>query len=76
MVIAKGNVDEGFAAADEVIERKYTTAMVHQGYIEPHACTANYNESGQATFWVSSQGHFDIRNMTSRTLGMDMEILE
>ena len=72
MVIAKGNVDEGFAAADEVIEREYTTAMVHQGYIEPHACTANYNESGQATLWVSSQGHFDIRNMTSRTLGMDM----
>ena len=62
MVIAKGNVEEGFASADEVIEREYTTAMVHQGYIEPHACTANYNESGQATLWVSSQGHFDIRN--------------
>ena len=72
MVITKGDVDQGFGEADEVIERTYVTSMVHQGYIEPHACTASFNESGQATLWVSSQGHFDIRNMTSRTLGMDL----
>jgi len=35
---AKGNIDEGFAAADVVIERRYTTQPVHQAYIEPHAC--------------------------------------
>ena len=72
MVITKGDVEVGFGEADEVIERTYATSMVHQGYIEPHACTASFNESGQATLWVSSQGHFDIRNMTSRTLGMDV----
>ena len=72
MVIAKGDIKEGFEAADEIIERTYTTSMVHQGYIEPHACTASFSESGQATLWVSSQGHFDIRNMTSRSLGMDL----
>ncbi len=72
MVITKGDIDLGFSEADEVIERTYVTTMVHQGYIEPHACTASFSESGQATLWVSSQGHFDIRNMTSRTLGMDV----
>jgi CO/xanthine dehydrogenase Mo-binding subunit len=71
-VISKGDVEAGFAAADEIVERTFTTAMVHQGYIEPHACTASYNEGGQATVWGSSQGHFDIRNMTTRVLGMDM----
>ena len=72
MVITKGEVELGFEQADEIIERTYSTSMVHQGYIEPHACTARFTESGQATLWVSSQGHFDIRNMTSRSLGMDL----
>ncbi len=72
MVIAKGDIEQGFGEAEQIVEQVYKTSMVHQGYIEPHACTASYNESGQATLWVSSQGHFDIRNMTSRTLGMDM----
>ena len=35
---AKGDVEAGFKEADVVIERRYTTKPVHQGYIEPHAC--------------------------------------
>ena len=32
----------GFAEADIVVEREFQTPMVHQGYIEPHACVARY----------------------------------
>ena len=35
---AKGDVEAGFAEADVVVEQRYTTQPVHQGYIEPHAC--------------------------------------
>ena len=28
--------DEGFKQADFIVEREFKTAMVHQGYIEPH----------------------------------------
>ena len=31
---------QGFAEADVVVEREFRTPMVHQGYIEPHACVA------------------------------------
>ncbi|MBM3774865.1 MAG: xanthine dehydrogenase family protein molybdopterin-binding subunit, partial [Acidobacteria bacterium] len=31
-----GDISQGFAEADIVIEREYSTATVHQGYIEPH----------------------------------------
>ncbi|MEE8453587.1 MAG: xanthine dehydrogenase family protein molybdopterin-binding subunit, partial [Limibaculum sp.] len=30
-----GDVEAGFAAADEVLERSFKTAATHQGYIEP-----------------------------------------
>ena len=71
-VIAKGDVAAAFAKADEVVERTFVTPMVHQGYIEPHACVGNFNEDGQATVWCSSQGHFDVRGMTAMALGMDV----
>ena len=70
--ISKGDIAEGFAAADIVVERTFTTPMVHQGYIEPHACVANITESGQATVWCCTQGHFDVRNMVAMVLGMDL----
>ncbi|MBV8133828.1 MAG: molybdopterin-dependent oxidoreductase, partial [Alphaproteobacteria bacterium] len=37
---AIGDVAPGFAAADEIVEKEFKTAPVHQAYIEPHACIA------------------------------------
>ena len=71
-VSSKGDIEAGFADADVVIERTFVTPMVHQGYIEPHACTANWTETGKATLWCCTQGHFDVRNSTARMLRMDL----
>ena len=70
--ISKGDVQAAFAQADEIVERTFVTPMVHQGYIEPHACVGSFNEDGQATVWCSSQGHFAVRSMTAMALGMDI----
>ena len=70
-VISKGDVEAAFADADEIIERTFVTPMVHQGYIEPHACVGNFNEDGQATVWCSTQGHFGVRSQTAMAMGMD-----
>src|SRR5436305_6635285 len=53
---AKGDVEAGFAEAEIVIERRYTTKPVHQAYIEPHACVVSVAQDGQTTIWSSSQG--------------------
>ena len=42
-----GNLEDGFAEAEVVVEHEFTTAMVHQGYIEPHGCTVRFNEDGK-----------------------------
>lgn len=65
-----GDVEKGFAAADHVVEASYKTKPVHQGYIEPQACLARFDSDGQAEVWSSSQGHFVVRTMTSRLVGM------
>ena len=65
-----GDLDAGFAEADEVIEKEFKTAAVHQGYIEPHATIARVDADGQTEIWASSQGHFVVRALTAQILKM------
>ncbi|MCO6457304.1 MAG: xanthine dehydrogenase family protein molybdopterin-binding subunit [Pirellulaceae bacterium] len=64
----KGDVAKGFAEADLVIEHEFDTAMVHQGYIEPHNATALWNTDGRITIWMSTQGSFTARQQTAELL--------
>jgi CO/xanthine dehydrogenase Mo-binding subunit len=65
-----GDIEAGFAEADVVIERSFTTRPVHQGYIEPHACLVSVAADGKTTIWSSSQGQFMVRAMTSLLTGI------
>ncbi|RAI61070.1 xanthine dehydrogenase family protein molybdopterin-binding subunit [Roseicella frigidaeris] len=65
-----GNIEAGFAEADVVIERSFTTRPVHQGYIEPHACLVSVAADGKTTIWSSSQGQFMVRAMTALLTGL------
>ena len=65
-----GDLDAGFAEADEVVEKHFKTAPVHQGYIEPQACLASWEGGGKAEVWSSSQGHFTVRSLTAKLTGM------
>ena len=69
--IARGDLAEGFAAADVVVEGRYTTKAVHQGYIEPHACVAAWGSDGQCQVWCSSQGAFMVQTYTAQVLAME-----
>ncbi|MCB1693863.1 MAG: xanthine dehydrogenase family protein molybdopterin-binding subunit, partial [Pseudomonadales bacterium] len=72
MELKKGDVEKGFADADIIIEREFYTPTVHQGYIEPHACTVRYDEHGTSLVWCCTQGHFDVRASTAKLLKMDL----
>ena len=65
-----GDVEQGFKDSDEIVEREFHTSPVHQGYIEPHAATAQWNADGKLTIWSSSQGQFMVREQTSRVLNI------
>ena len=67
----RGDIEQGFAEADVIVEREFTTRPVHQGYIEPHAVVADTAEDGRAVVWCSSQGHFMVRTYTAKLLGWE-----
>ena len=66
----RGDLDAGFKTADYVIEREFKTAMVHQGYIEPHNAVGIYNADGHATIYCSTQGTFVVRSLSAAVLGI------
>jgi len=63
-----GDADKAFKEAALVVEREFETATVHQGYIEPHNATAQWNPDGQVTIWCSTQGAFTARQQVSELL--------
>src|SRR5215471_14318472 len=67
-----GDLEAGFAAADEIVEMSFKTAPVHQAYIEPQGCVARCDADGQGELWSSSQGHFVVRAYTAQLLGMKL----
>jgi len=68
--LPRGDIDEGFRQADFIVEREFKTAMVHQGYIEPHNAVAIYNSDGRSTIYCSTQGTFNVRSLTAQILDM------
>ncbi|HYJ12999.1 MAG TPA: xanthine dehydrogenase family protein molybdopterin-binding subunit [Thermomicrobiales bacterium] len=69
----RGDVEAGFAEADEVVEFDFTSLTVHQGYIEPQVALAIPGRSGKLTIHSSTQGAFHGRNKVSNTLGIPPE---
>jgi len=64
----RGDLAAGFAAADVIVEREFHTATVHQGYVEPHAAVALWNEDDQILVWCSTQGSFGVQEQMAELL--------
>jgi CO/xanthine dehydrogenase Mo-binding subunit len=74
--IAEGDIAQGFAEADVIVEREFSAPTAHQGYIEPPACVAEYSEASPSTIWTTTQGHFVVRANVARTLSIELAQLK
>jgi CO/xanthine dehydrogenase Mo-binding subunit len=50
-VFTRGDVAEGFAQADVIVENTYTVARVHQAFLEPHCCLVWIDEHERIQMW-------------------------
>lgn len=68
-----GDLQQALDQAEVVLEGEYSTAAVHQGYIEPQNATAIFDASGKLTVWCSTQGAFDVRSQLADILEIPLE---
>jgi carbon-monoxide dehydrogenase large subunit len=60
-VYSRGNIDQGFAAADEIFDDTFTAQQVQHCSLEPHAVVAHWH-GGRLTLWTSTQKVFLVRS--------------
>ena len=68
---SRGDIEKGFAAADEVRKRTYRTAAELHTPLELHGCLANW-EGESLWIWESTQGVFAVQSKVAATLGLPL----
>jgi len=71
----KGDLGEGFRQSDIIVENTFETQVVHQSYLEPHACVAKTDPSGGAEIWACSKTPFAVREQLSSAINVPKEKL-
>ena len=69
----QGDVEQGFAEADLVFEHTFNAQLMHQAYIEPHACVVSAEEPGKVQAWVNNKDPYALREQLAAVWGMDQE---
>lgn len=69
----KGDVEQGFAEADVIVEGTYTTQGVHQAYLEPHSCAVWIDDDRRVEVWASNKAPYAMRQQVSDALGIPIE---
>ncbi|NLC37823.1 MAG: molybdopterin-dependent oxidoreductase [Clostridia bacterium] len=70
--VRKGNVEEGFAQSDVIIENTYQTQRVDHAYIEPETSIAFLDQEGILTVWTSTQYPFRDRRQIAPVVDLPM----
>jgi putative selenate reductase molybdopterin-binding subunit len=68
-----GNVDQGFAEADEIIEGTYEVSKVQQVHIEPHVVITYWDEDDRLVIRTSTQVPFHVRRVLAPILGLPVK---
>jgi CO/xanthine dehydrogenase Mo-binding subunit len=67
----RGDVEKGFAEADVVLDKDFSTACELHTPMELHGCVANW-EGDCLTIWESTQGVYSVQSGVAKTLGLPL----
>ena len=70
--LKNGDAEKAMKESAVTVEREFTTETVHQGYIESHICTAQWDSNGLINIWTTTQGAFAIRDQVAIILAVPM----
>jgi CO/xanthine dehydrogenase Mo-binding subunit len=71
--IRKGDIDEGFAQSDVIIEGDYFTPAQEHAYLQPEAGLSYIDEEGRVTVIVGGQWTHEDQEQIAHALGLPME---
>jgi CO/xanthine dehydrogenase Mo-binding subunit len=69
--LLQGDVEEGFAASDVVVEETFRTASAQHAPMEPHATLAEWTQDGRLVVTTGTQTPFNLRDDLAGALGIE-----
>jgi len=73
-VYERGDIAEGFAEADVILEQEYRTECEIHSPIEPHGCVANW-DGNRLTIWESTQGVYRVQSNVADILNLPLSMV-
>ena len=73
MTWEKGDIDQGFKESELIFEHTFNAQLMHQAYIEPHACVVSADESGQVQIWANNKDPYMLRDQLSGAWSVPVE---
>jgi putative selenate reductase molybdopterin-binding subunit len=68
-----GDVEKGFAEADQIFEGDYEVPKVQQAHIEPHVVVTYWDEDDRLVIRTSTQVPFHVRRILAPVLGLPVK---
>jgi len=68
--VTKGDIEEGFAQSDVIIERTYHTASTEHAFLEPECAVGRVTDDGRYEIYVGSQISYQDREQVAYSLGV------
>ncbi len=67
--LERGDIEQGFAEADIIVEKHFKIASQYQAYLETHGCVIEPDAlKGGLTIYTTTQGQFGVRNKVADIL--------
>jgi len=70
-VWGQGDIDVGFREAEVVVENTFILPVVHQLYMESHACQASIGEQGRLHIWANNKTPYNAKWQVAAALGIE-----
>lgn len=68
--VEKGDIEQGFAEADVIVEGEYQTATTEHAFLEPECAIGRLSEDGRVEVYVGSQIPYADRKQIAASLGL------
>jgi CO/xanthine dehydrogenase Mo-binding subunit len=77
MTWEKGDIEQGFKDSDLIFEHTFNAQLMHQAYIEPHACLVSVSPSAEGgeevQIWANNKDPYMLRDQLAHTWSVPAE---
>jgi CO/xanthine dehydrogenase Mo-binding subunit len=72
-VWTRGNIAEGFAQSDVIVEKTFTVSRVHQAFLEPHCCLVWIDDQNRVQMWSPNKVPHGLKESMAAAFGISAE---